>query len=556
MKPHLLKVFIYCLFYILPGFFLAGQQIIVSPIPFLDKLPVNSIFNLYQDRAGFIWIGTAYGLERYDGYDIQPFINDFNDPHKLTNNDIHCFAEDDDFLWVGTIEGINLINKYTYRITSFPDSALQKKDIRDLFCDWKGNMWVAADRSLFRCDAGAGVLKEYPLKNSANTFFEYRDGDLWFLTWNGDVLKYDDRNDSFVEYARMDNCNPYRMIQDNQGRYWIATWGSGIWRFDPIAKDRQMFYRQSIVNPIRQYPEVVFYDIVQDDAYNYLWALSHFRLYVFRINERDELEEVDINTIKNINRPIDQYKTYSRVIKDYSGNLWLPAYDQGYTVVFEEAGIENHTMECMKRELGVDVNLFYFNKDPEGIIWCDQSRYGLCLFDEQTGQVAYGSNPDALYSVPTGSIVPSQKENAVWLGGRDEFSTRVWKMKQEKMRISVLEAYDLRDVVPSPGTISELIEDNYKNIWVGTSSYLFFKPDGSDRFTVLPFDISSISGMSRDSKGNVWICCPEDIYQMGYEEGEPVLLKHYSGESMPVYEGSVKRISADNRAVWFATSLG
>ncbi|MCD7933059.1 MAG: hypothetical protein LUH15_17835 [Tannerellaceae bacterium] len=162
------------------------------------------------------------------------------------------------FLWVGTIEGINLINKSTYRITSFPDSTLQQKYIRDLFCDWKGNMWVASDRSLFRCDAGAGVLKEYPLKNSANTFFEDRDGDLWFLTWNGDVLKYDDRNDSFVEYARMDNCNPYRMIQDNQGRYWIATWGSGIWRFDPTAKDRQMFYRQSIVNPIRQYPEVVF----------------------------------------------------------------------------------------------------------------------------------------------------------------------------------------------------------------------------------------------------------------------------------------------------------
>ncbi|MCD7933060.1 MAG: hypothetical protein LUH15_17840 [Tannerellaceae bacterium] len=80
--------------------------------------------------------------------------------------------------------------------------------------------------------------------------------------------------------------------------------------------------------------------------------MSHFRLYVFRINEREELEEVDINTIKNINRPIDQYKTYSRVIKDHSGNLWLAAYDQGYTVVFEESGIENYAMESMKRELG------------------------------------------------------------------------------------------------------------------------------------------------------------------------------------------------------------
>ncbi|MCD8044589.1 MAG: response regulator, partial [Tannerellaceae bacterium] len=556
MKPHVLKVLIYCLLCLLPGTFLTGQQIIVSPIPFLNKLPVNSIFNLYQDRTGFIWVGTAYGLERYDGYDIQPFINNFKNPHKLTHNDIHCFTEDDDYLWVGTMQGINLISKTTYQIHSLPDSTLQKKDIRDLFCDWRGNIWVAVDRSLFRCNAQKGILKEYPLKNAPNTFFEDRDGDLWFLTWGGDILKYDDLNDSFIEFARMDNCNPYRMTQDNQGRYWIATWGSGIWHFDPSgAENGHMFHRQSVINPIRHYPEQVFYDIVQDDTYGYLWALSHFRLYVFRINEQDELEEVDINTIKNINRPIDQYKTYSRIIKDNSGNLWLAAYDQGYTVVFEKTEIENYTMENMKRELGVDVNLFYFNKDSEGVIWCDQSRYGLCLFDEQSGKISYGNQANGLYSIVVTSIVPSLKENAVWLGGRNEFSTRVWKMKQDQMRISVLEEFDLREVIASPGNISQLIEDNHKNIWVGTSSHLFFKPDGSDRFKVLPFDISSISDMSRDNKGHVWICCPEDIYQMSYE-GEPALLKHYSKELIPSHEGTIKRISADTRAVWFSTSLG
>lgn len=114
---------------------------------FLDKLPVNSIFNLYQDRQGFFWLGTAYGLERYDGYDIQPFINNYKNPHKLTHNDIRCFAEDDNYLWVGTVQGINLVDKSTYQITSFPDSALQTREIRDLICDQKGNIWVAAGKN-------------------------------------------------------------------------------------------------------------------------------------------------------------------------------------------------------------------------------------------------------------------------------------------------------------------------------------------------------------------------------------------------------------------------
>lgn len=556
MKTHISKVLILCLFCLYFCPLLKAQQIIVSPIPFLDKLAINSIFNLYQDKQGFIWVGTVYGLERYDGYDIQPFINNYKNPHKLSNNDVRCFAEDDDYLWVGTAQGINLVNKTTYQITSFPDSTLQKKDIKDLFCDWKGNIWVAAERSLFRCDAQLGILKEYPLKNDVSTFFEDRDGSLWFLTWSGDILKYERQDDSFKEYAQMENRNPYRMTQDNQGRYWIATWGSGIWRFDPdSAKKEQMFHRQSIINPIRHFPEQVFYDIVQDDDYGYIWALSHFRLYVFRINEKDELEEVDINTIKDINQPIDQYKTYSRVIKDSSGNLWLGAYDQGYTISFEKAEILNYTMENMKEKLGLDANILYFNKDSKGIIWFDQSRYGLCLFDERTGKMTYGNNPNDLYSIVVTSIVPSQKEDAVWLGGRNDLSTKIWKMKQEQMHFSILSEFDLKDVTPSPGNITQLVEDNYGNIWVGTTNHLFFKSAGTATFVLLPFDTSHISDMCRDSKGNIWICCPKDIYQMTYE-GKPVVLKHYTEEDIPLHEGTIKKISADNHVVWFSTSLG
>ena len=556
MKTHIPKFLICCLFCLLSGVPLHAQQMIVNPMPFLDKLPVNSIFNLYQDRQGFFWLGTAYGLERYDGYDIQPFINNYKNPHKLTHNDIRCFAEDDNYLWVGTVQGINLVDKSTYQITSFPDSALQTREIRDLICDQKGNIWVAAGKKLFRCNARLGVLKEYTLANAPNTFFEDRNGDLWFLTWNGDILKYNDRDDSFMQYAHMDNSNPYRMIQDHQGRYWIATWGQGIWRFDPSSPDRKkILQRQSIVNPIRHSPEQVFFDIVQDDMYGYLWALSHFRLYVFRINEQNELEEVNINAIKDINNPIDQYKTYSRIIKDQSGNLWLGAYDQGYTITFEKAEIINHTMENIKKRLGVDANVLYFNKDSKGTIWFDQSRYGLCLFDEQTGKITYGNNADALYSLVVTSIVPSQKEDVVWLGGRNDFSSHIWKATKEQMHISILEEYDLKEVVADPGSITQLVEDDHGNIWIGTTSRLFFKQAGSKKIAELSFDISHISDMSKDSKGNVWIASRDAIYQMAYEN-KPILLKHYPKESMPLSDAPIVNICANARDVWFSTSLG
>lgn len=535
--------------------FLNAQQIIVRPMPFLDKIPVNSIFNLYQDKNGYIWAGTAYGLDRYDGYDIQSFINNYKNPYKMTANDIRCFTEDDDYIWVGTIKGINLINKETYNVKPFCDSSLQNKEIRDMYCDSKGNIWIAANKNIYRCDPNKGVLKEYIIYNNSNTFFEDKKGELWFLTWNGDILKYDSLNDSFIKYADLHGSNPYRMTQDGQGRYWIATWGDGIWRFDPYAKDVDRFHKQIIVNPIRHVQEKVFYDIIQDDTYGYIWALSHFRLYVFKVNKENNLEEVDINKIKNINIPIDQYKTYSRIIKDKTGNLWLGAYDQSYTISFEKTEVINHTMESIKYKLGIDANILYLNKDANGILWCDQSRYGLILFDEKSGKVTYGNNTNSLYSRFVASIEPSRKDNSVWLGGRNDFSTKIWRMKQENMNISILEEYDLNNISKTPGVISKLVEDRCGNIWIGTTSHLFFKAYNSKTIVPFSFNISQISDMDKDEKGNIWICTPNDIYQITYKN-RPIILKHYSIKSKYAPKDFIQNISADNNNVWFSTSLG
>ena len=212
-------------------------------------------------------------------------------------------------------------------------------------------------------------------------------------------------------------------------------------------------------------------------------------------------------------------------------------------------------MENIKKRLGVDANVLYFNKDSKGTIWFDQSRYGLCLFDEQTGKITYGNNADALYSLVVTSIVPSQKEDVVWLGGRNDFSSHIWKATKEQMHISILEEYDLKEVVADPGSITQLVEDDHGNIWIGTTSRLFFKQAGSKKIAELSFDISHISDMSKDSKGNVWIASRDAIYQMAYEN-KPILLKHYPKESMPLSDAPIVNICANARDVWFSTSLG
>lgn len=119
-----------------------AQQIIAKQMPFLEQLPSNEVIDLHQDQNGFIWLGTKNGLGRYDGYQLQTFKSDFNQPHLLTDDFIWCFAEDDNCLLVGTRQGVNLVDKSNYQIRPFPDTEIQNTWINFMLVDSRKELWI------------------------------------------------------------------------------------------------------------------------------------------------------------------------------------------------------------------------------------------------------------------------------------------------------------------------------------------------------------------------------------------------------------------------------
>ena len=63
-----------------------------------DGLSSRSIQSFYQDKAGFLWIATFYGLNRFDG---RAFKSYFQESHGLFSNNVAEIAEDHEgFLWL------------------------------------------------------------------------------------------------------------------------------------------------------------------------------------------------------------------------------------------------------------------------------------------------------------------------------------------------------------------------------------------------------------------------------------------------------------------------
>ena len=137
--------------------FLLALQMTAAPLDCLfehyssdDGLSHNYISQILQDRDGYIWISTWYGLSRFDGnhfvnYTVQP-----GDYSNLSHNRILSLDEDaDGFLWVTTYDNsVYRFDASSERFLAVPGDVspeLSKAMVRKLHCDKAGNVWIALD---------------------------------------------------------------------------------------------------------------------------------------------------------------------------------------------------------------------------------------------------------------------------------------------------------------------------------------------------------------------------------------------------------------------------
>ncbi|QNA44522.1 hybrid sensor histidine kinase/response regulator transcription factor [Lacibacter sediminis] len=70
------------------------------------------IYDILQDKDGFLWFGTKDGLNRYDGYSFKVYTYDSYNPNSISNNNINRLFEDSKGrLWVSTDDGLNIYDK-------------------------------------------------------------------------------------------------------------------------------------------------------------------------------------------------------------------------------------------------------------------------------------------------------------------------------------------------------------------------------------------------------------------------------------------------------------
>lgn len=152
-----------------------------------DKLSSSLINCIVQDRKGLIWVGTEYGLSRFDGYHFVNYLHDEKDTTSIADNTISDFLVDrSGQLWIGSAKGLM---RYDYSHNffirySFPDG--RRPRIYSLIQNHQGDLLIGtAGFGLYAIPKGSNKIvkqSEYARKDS-DLFFThiYEDdrGILW-----------------------------------------------------------------------------------------------------------------------------------------------------------------------------------------------------------------------------------------------------------------------------------------------------------------------------------------------------------------------------------------
>lgn len=519
MKNTVIAIIYFLLLSIIPGM---SQDILSSPMPFYSDLVSNEIWDIYQDKWGYLWIGTSNGLARYDGHQVRSFKNDYRFPHLLTDNRITSFAESTDFLWIGTHKGVNLFEKYTGKIFPIPEKSLQDKDISFMLTTKNGQVWIASEETLYRCKEDGSLARKYDMRHILkidgqqaiilNSLYEDKSGVLWVLMGKGGICRYDSQSDMFSYYPYMIDVDYYTMYQDRAGNYWIGTWGNGLWKFQPDSPEKVYFVNCSFLMGEAGDIAAV-YSIVQDDVYHYLWFLSYNKLYALDISH-DDMKLVDIEGC------VDTQKMYTRIVKDREGNLWLSSYDLANIVRFDKSGIKYYSLPQVKSDWGWDTNILHLCVDEDNVAWVNQDRLGLCLYELDTDQFHYANLSGRIKEINL--MVKAQQPLSVWVNGRGD--SRLMKIIRNGSRLYVSKEINLSLYADDCGGVLQMMEDSNLNLWVLTTSHLFVIP-ANEHLTVIcePLGKRSITHLCVDTHREIWgISTSNNVFFLKYDEGEIV----------------------------------
>jgi signal transduction histidine kinase/ligand-binding sensor domain-containing protein/ActR/RegA family two-component response regulator len=520
----------------------AAQARIASATARFDQLGVQDglsqsvVRAVFQDRRGFIWIGTQDGLDRFDGYHVTVIDHDADNANSLPGSVINAIAETTGaggaILWVGTSRGLaayDVTHERFSRYTHHPrdENSLSADSVTALLTDSRGHVWVGTPAGLDRLDPATRTFTRYSTRTAGiaapvNALVEDAAGAIWVGTADG-LFRSAPTGDA-VRFAHLPGdpqslaSNAVRALHiDRSGRLWIGTDGGGLDRLDAAAK---------VTGP----------------------ATARF---IHHVHSGDSASLTG--------------DTITSVLEGSDGSMWAGIWGGGLNhLITDSAGITRvtayrHDASDPRSLAGDDVSVL--RQDRSGALWVGTEGAGLSRFDPlgTTRFTHYRHEPNDPASLSDDRVYALlvDRDRNTWVG---TYGGGVNRMRRG--------AHGFETITTARGLsddrVTALAEAHDGAIWVATLAGLNRVPRGRDEVTRFRADGRSgsltadrVNALLVDRNGDVWAGTSNGLDRFNPAAGTFDVFHGDAGRSDALPSGTIQSLFEDRRGrFWVGTDQG
>jgi signal transduction histidine kinase/ligand-binding sensor domain-containing protein len=563
-----------------------------------NGLSLNSVNDLHFDKQGFLWVTTADGLQRFDGYHFQTFKHDPLNKSSLPENSVSTIFEDQSGnLWISHRTGVcfkpkgknefvdlsTIMTRFTFR---YPLTCVNETDSTVWILNYPSGVFSVNKislqiKKLYDLPGFSDQILIYPISRM------YTKGEkVWFkkrLDKGGDLFMFSDNG--VKQFRNIKRMKVFFLIPSKKDSLVIIS-DKGMYKasandpFTPVRIVRTGFDSTFFDNELLFLPRkigndqwlllgaknILLYDANKEDVTlfpsgEYLpGELSHY-LHTATADRHQNswlgfngiggIKVITLQKFNLFNRPVKNALTYT-LATDQKGKVFAGIY-LGDVEVYDKEGRFIQTIklpESHKKKLG----------SPRAMAMIDSvtlivrsTLNELYAIDTRNGSLQLLST----LLPPRSDSVSMDFESAMQNIGKEEiwfsYANSVLSLKKSKSGFSCTTLCTL----PVKEHITSIHISNTGQQWIGTISgaWLFVRKDSSgekNNFQKTPLPHTYVKHINQHRSGKIWIATTNGIYILQQNR----VLKHLNTkDGLP--NSFVYSVLFDNEGnSWVSTNRG
>lgn len=377
-------------------------------------LSQSSVYSIYQDKTGYMWFGTADGINRYDGDSIRVYKVPFSNGIATSNSIQGSIVEDAiGNIWFCTLSGIYVINSINDQVVQkfvFTKTTNEVGNYKLQFIK-NDSLWLFHPRTGVCCyDISKNSLKIFSLPFTSSAVNTTRIDSksafpfIWFSQFPGNsVWQFDAQEKNYTKIIK--NQTEWTAYTKINNSVFLFTFSS-IKQYDINKKLLANLNLDSANSPV----------IVRDiliDKYNRLWIATLNKGLMMYDYATQQLSSYIHSNHKQHTLSISLTNCL-RI--DKNDNLWIGT-DGGGVCRLDLKPSPFNKFPLNEGDYPVLKDYFTkcFYKDEENRIWFGTHNSGFCIYDQKKEKLECITNINGKKIMIVGDII-KDRDNNIWIG--------------------------------------------------------------------------------------------------------------------------------------------